>query len=503
MILLQDLSIKRKLMVIITLTSTVALLLASAAFVTYDFITFRRATLRDVRILANIIGNNCTAPMTFDRPDEATEFLHSLKAESHIMQACIYRQEEDSVKLFAAYTRPDLAELQPPPPEPDGHRFAADSLIVFASIVLKGERIGVIHIRSDLEELHNRLRRYAGIVALVMLAAGFVAFLLSTFFQRLISKPVLRLAEIARTVSNEKNYSVRATDHRRDELGILIRGFNEMLAQIEVRDEALQRAQYELERRVEERTRELQQEIVERKRAESALAEQAKELTRSNEELEQFAYVASHDLQEPLRMVSNYTQLLARRYRARLDADADEFIHYAVDGANRMQILINDLLAYSRVGTRGHEFAPVDLNEVMAQVLVNLRQAIDEKKAEVTLDALPTLHGDQSQLLQLFQNLIGNAIKFHGPQPPRVQVGVVDETREWHFFVRDNGIGIDPQYADRIFVIFQRLHGYSEYPGTGIGLAICKKIVERHRGRIGVESEPGQGSTFHFTIAKR
>ncbi len=240
--------------------------------------------------------------------------------------------------------------------------------------------------------------------------------------------------------------------------------------------------------------------ITERKQAEKELALRAEELARSNADLQQFAYVASHDLQEPLRMVASYTQLLGKRYRGKLDADADDFIAFAVDGAHRMQVLINDLLAYSRVGTRGEEFTSTDCESVLESVLFNLKAAIAEAHAVIHHDPLPTISVDQTQLGQVFQNLIGNALKFHGPEPVRIHVSVQQEAGEWRFSVRDNGIGIEPHDAERIFEIFQRLHAGHEYPGTGIGLAITKKIVERHGGRIWVVSEFGKGSTFSFTI---
>ena len=240
---------------------------------------------------------------------------------------------------------------------------------------------------------------------------------------------------------------------------------------------------------------------LDRLRAERELEERAAELARSNAELERFAYVASHDLQEPLRMVASYTQLLARRYQDQLDADAHEFIGYAVDGVTRMQALINDLLAYSRVGTRGKQFAPVPLDDCLRRALGNLRLAVQQGAAEVTHDPLPTIVGDDVQLVQVFQNLIANSIKFRGGSPPKVHVFArrIDK-HTWEVAVRDNGIGIAPEYFDKVFVIFQRLHTRTEYAGNGIGLAICKKIVERHGGRIWIESEPDRGASVCFTL---
>ncbi len=272
-------------------------------------------------------------------------------------------------------------------------------------------------------------------------------------------------------------------------------------------EEELEVYRRHLEELVAQRTEELrvaneqlQEEIAERKQAGEVLRRTAEELARSNQELEQFAYVASHDLQEPLRVVTGYVQLIERRFKGQLDADADQFIDYIVDGASRMRQLITDLLNYSRVGTRGAAMSPTAVEAVLGRVLADLREVIAESGAAVTHDPLPNVLADEMQLAQLFQNLIGNAIKFRSERRPEIHVSASRDGDGWLFSVRDNGIGIEKQYRDQVFVIFQRLHTRQKYPGTGIGLAICKRIVERHGGRIWLDSTPGQGTTFHFTL---
>jgi PAS domain S-box-containing protein len=241
--------------------------------------------------------------------------------------------------------------------------------------------------------------------------------------------------------------------------------------------------------------------ITERKKSEEHLVKTMEELSQSNDELQQFAYVASHDLQEPLRMVASYTQLLAKRYKGQLDADADEFIDFAVDGCNRMQALIQDLLAYSRSGSSGKAVRKISSENALSEALTNLHATIEESGAIVTHDALPSIITDDTQLAQVFQNLVGNGIKYRGVEAPHVHVSATKNGgKEWIFSVRDNGLGIEPQYFERIFILFQRLHGRQEFKGTGIGLAICKKIVERLGGRIWVESQPEEGSTFYFSL---
>jgi len=242
--------------------------------------------------------------------------------------------------------------------------------------------------------------------------------------------------------------------------------------------------------------------VTEQKRAQRELARKVEELARSNAELEQFAYVASHDLQEPLRMVASFTQLLAQRYKGKLDADADEFIGFAVDGATRMQQLIQDLLSYSRVTTKGQSFRLIDAKAPCDNALENLQTSIKDSNAVVNVGPLPAVLADPRQLMQLFQNLIGNAVKYRNDRTPEIHVAAKPNGDQWVFSVQDNGIGIAPQHSERIFQMFQRLHTTNEYQGTGIGLAICRKIVERHGGKIWVEAQPGKGSTFVFTIPR-
>jgi signal transduction histidine kinase len=319
-----------------------------------------------------------------------------------------------------------------------------------------------------------------GIVAALALGAAWIAG--DLFVLRQVRALVAAANQMRRGVLSARS----GLPPRSGEIGQLAVSFDEMAATLERRVGQLQRAEAELTKLNEE--------------LEKRVLERTQELKRSNEDLEQFAYVASHDLQEPLRMIQNYLQLLRRRYQDRLDTNADEFITFALDGGKRMQQLIHDLLTYSRVDTHGKEFVPTDLEAVMANALANLKVAIDEAGATITHDPLPTLRGDEVQLTQLFQNLIGNAVKFRGEAPPKVHVAAQRADKEWEFSVCDNGIGIAEQDFQRIFVVFQRLHSREKYPGTGIGLSVCKKIVERHGGRIWVESRLGKGTVFYFTL---
>ncbi len=489
-----DLSIKRKLTSIIMGTTIAALVLACGCFFLYEFLTVPRTIAQSTASLAQLTGNSVAAAIAFTDESAAAESLSALRATPNITWAAVLTKDG---RLFAKYERDPKVPSAPRCINGDeGYQLRDRQVELCRKIMLRGEAVGVIALSSDLGEMRERLASYGQIVLFVLIISLAVAYFISTRLQQFISTPLLELAGLARQVSLKQDYGLRATKSTQDEIGVLVDGFNSMLAQIEARERALKAAHGELEARVFD----LQREVAERQRAEAGLAKQTLELQRSNAELEQFAYVASHDLQEPLRMVSSYTQLLAKRYKAKLDGDAIEFIEFAVDGVKRMQTLIKDLLEFSRVGTRGKEFAPVS-SEAAAQLACrNLEATIKDRGADVTLSALPVVMADQGQLVQLFQNLIGNAMKYCKEPTPKVHLSWQAQDGRCEFAIKDNGIGIAPEFAERIFVLFQRLHGKGEYDGTGIGLAVCKKIVERHGGRIWVESGAGQGSTFKFTL---
>jgi signal transduction histidine kinase len=648
---LEDLPLKTKITLIVIVSAGMVLVLACGALATYETYDFRRAMSRDATILANILGQTSQAAITFEDEKAASVLLGALKSEPHVVAARLF---DRGGVAFADYVRTNSKTTLADKPGVDGHHFADDHLALFHPIMLDGDRIGTIYLQMDLKRMYERLYLFAGTAGLVLIVSLLVVWATSIRLQQVITRPILKLAEIARIVAERRDYTVRAPDQGANEIGTLTLAFNHMLTQIHQQNVSLQESEkrerflaeasallsgslelertltdlaklavpgladwcaidmwdngelrrvavqhrdssrtqlaMELHRRypprpqdpgfavamgepaqlldsvdisevrarmiddeqlrlvmalglnsyaliplrtrnrtlgvvslVTEGTRRLDradlpflEEIGQRaaiavenaqlyedeRAARNFAADKAEALARSNAELEQFAYVASHDLQEPLRMVQQYLNLLELRLSSKFDDSTWQFMHYALEGAQRMNALINDLLGYARIGHGEQLLQDIDLNRIVLEAEENLRLKIEESGAQIVCDSLPMVRADKLQLVQVIQNLLGNALKFRGTEAPCIHISCESDDDRWVVSVQDNGIGIEPAYQKRIFDVFQRLHGRQEYPGTGIGLAICKRIVERHGGRIWVESEAGKGATFKFTMAK-
>jgi signal transduction histidine kinase len=480
----------RKLTAIMVIASSAALLLTCAVLVAYDVVSFRRTLVLDLDTLSQVIGANSTAALVFRDVKAAEEVLSALAADEHLEEAVIFDPEGEP---FARYVRDRGTPLRLGRAAPAGHRFDDRALTLHRPIVFEDERIGSVGLRSGLGALTGRMVGFGTIVLTALLVALGVAILLSTRLQRIISDPILDLVATTRRISERKDYSLRATAKSDDELGLLVGAFNEMLDQIDHRDRALSSSVERLEatrRSLVDRSHELERVNT--------------ELARSNRELEDFAFVASHDLQEPLRKIIAFGERLVTREGGALSEEGHDFVGRMRGAAARMQDLIDDLLAYSRVTTRARPFGPVPLDEVLEEVVTDLEMRIEGTGARVEVGPLPTIGADRVQMRQLFQNLLSNALKFHRPEvPPEIRVvGEVFDAegngtgRRCRIEIRDNGIGFDEKYLDRLFKPFHRLHGRGSYEGTGIGLAICKKIADRHGWTLTAESSPGAGATF-------
>ncbi len=482
----RDLPIRQKLMVLILVITTSALLLAGVGIMIADSILFHGYLKRDLSTFAQVIADNSTASLAFDDPRSAREILAALRARTHVVAACLFRADRSP---FAEYVRPGTRYRCAMVSDRDAMRSTFEDLIVTQSVTLSGRRIGTLMIVYDLEEITDRIQLYGTTVLIVLFVSSLLVVLLSSKLRTMFVTPILELAGTTALVSDTKDFSVRAAKLSNDEVGNLAGAFNEMLAGIESRDTDLRKSLAERELaflRLSELNRELQR--------------SNEELARSNQDLERFAFIASHDMQEPLRMVSLYSQLLIKEC-SQAGADANMYHDYILGGTRRMRELIADLLEYVEITTSPRDPETVDLNAVIAMVKENLRLPMDEAGAVVTADPLPHIKAHQGHMISLFQNLFSNSIKYRGEEAPRIQVSARDVDGMYRFAVADNGIGIEPEYHAKIFLAFKRLHG-KDIPGTGIGLAICQRIVERYGGRIWVESEAGKGSTFLFTFPK-
>lgn len=502
--LLRNIPIRRKLVLIIMLAAGGALLLAGLALIATDLRRFRRDTERDLSALAEIVSRNSGAAVIFSDRAVAEDTLAALEARRPIVAAAIYKEDGS---LLAAYRRPDsLRHPLPARPQPYGTAFSGDSVTAYRPILFEGERVGTVYLESDLSEMYSRLRVQVGTVVLVFLLAGLAALLFSSGLQRVISRPILHLADIARGVSESGDYSIRANKEGEDELGRLVEAFNEMLGQIQERDSELLKAKEELEQRVLDRTIALRQELAERQRAEEELAQRNAELQRSNQDLDDFAYIASHDLKEPLRGIHNFSSFLLEDYADKLDEDGRSKLETLIRLTRRMEDLIDSLLHFSRTGRAGLEMDDVDLNEVVGEVVENIGINLEESRVEVRIPRpLPTVRCDRVRVRELYHNLIVNAMKYNDKPEKWIEIGYKQNGAGVPpaLYVSDNGIGIQEKHHDAIFRIFKRLHARDKFGGgTGAGLTIVKKIVERHDGKIWLDSAYGQGTTIFFTLEK-
>jgi signal transduction histidine kinase len=475
-------SISKKLTVMNMLVSAAALLLACAAFLAYDQFTFRQGLVRTLSAQAQIIGSNSVSALIFNDPQSATNTLSALKSSPNIASAGVFTPDQ---RPFAQYSRDAIEEILNIPALSEGKNeeywFRATHLVLVHSIVFQGKTVGVVYLRADLRELDQRLKRYAAIAFVVLLLSLLAALIVSALFRRSVADPIVQLAEVARAVSQDNNYSVRAVPTAaQDEISLLIDAFNNMLQQIQHRDNALQEAHDELEQRVEERTR---------------------ELVSSNRELETFSYSVSHDLRGPLEVMNGFSYVLLKNYAGKLDSSGKECLQSIRSAARRMSELIDDLLNLSRVTTSVMHREEIDLSSYARTIMEELCRSASARHVEFVAPVQLKAHADARLVRIVMQNLLENAWKYTSHHDhARIEVGFEEKDGRMIYFVKDDGSGFDPRSTDRLFQPFNRLHTASEFPGNGIGLATVRRIIQRHGGEVWAEAAVEKGATFHFTL---
>lgn len=504
------------------ITCVIAVIACGIAFGSIAHIRNRQSAVQDLLGLAEAIAHSSEAALAFDVNQDARQMLQILHTRKSVSAAYIYDNKD---AVFASFIPEGTTPFPYSPPlKGAGHVFQNHHVRVYAPIVVKGETLGSVCIEDDLSFVREAARRNIIALAFVMLGALLLALIAATRLQSLISKPILSLAGTARHVTSDSDYSLRAPAGGSEEIQSLNEAFNEMLHVIQQRDidlsnevrvrrkaeEELRRHGDQLEAIVTDRTKELERanedlrrEVQEHERAERLLRRTLSDLETTNSELERFAQVAAHDLQEPLRKMLAFADRLASAPNSGLDSRSQDYLDRITQSARQMQFLINDLLAFSRLARRKPIFRSVDMNDIVEHVLKELKPEIDISEATVTVSDLPTIDAEQPQMQQLFRHLLSNAIKFRRQDEQlTIDISSVTDDDMVTFYVKDNGMGFEQKYETRIFEIFQRLHARHVYEGTGIGLAICRRITDVHGGSISVNSHPGQGSTFAVTLPR-
>jgi signal transduction histidine kinase len=489
-------SLRLKLITVILLTTLVALIVALVAIVAYDLRAYHRNWTDDVTTQAELLGRASAPAIAFDDPKVAEENLELLRYRPQVQAAAIYTARG---ALFASYTRPDMNRAFPKLPEPDGMRIDGHSLVMFKRIVSEKEILGTVYLRTDYEMM-KRIVDYVVIAVGVAMIAMLVALLMSTYLQRIVTNPILAIADIAREVVQQKDYSRRASKMSEDEVGLMVDAFNDMLAEIERRTGELVVSNVELAREVAERARaedeirRLNAELEDRVRSRTAQLEAA------NRELEAFSFSVSHDLRAPLRHIDGYANMMKEDAGHHLDDETRRYLDTISDSARRMGMLIDDLLAFSRLSRNQVHRVEVDMSDLVARAL---REAGGSPEgAQVAIGALPPAYADPRLLYQVWANLISNAVKYSATRGAAARIEIMGEASEGvnRYSVRDNGVGFDMKYADKLFGVFQRLHTREEFEGTGVGLAIVQRIINRHGGRVWAEAELNRGATFTFEL---
>jgi len=502
----QDHSVSKKLTWMNMLVSGTALLLACVAFIGYDMVSFREAMVRNLSTQAQIVGSNTVSAVLFNDQQSAENTLSALKAAHNILSAGIYTPDG---KLFASYSR-DIGSQIPalpsiPQNQTETHWLQNKEILLVRSIVFQGKPTGIVFIRSDLEELNQRLERYAGIAVIVLLACLMAALLVSSIFRKSVADPIVRLAELARNVSHDKNYSVRATPTPHvGELSILIDAFNEMLTQIDRNEQDLRKAHDELEQRVQERTAELQTAKDEVEAFSKTILQAKEELERASKFKDQFLSTMSHELRTPLNAVLGFSDLLTEERYGPLNDRQRRYINHIHTGGTHLLRLINDILDLSKIeaGRLHLTIENVSVNTCFAEALDTLRPLADKKSQDLVRHSADNLdvRADGTRFKQILMNLLGNAIKFT-PENGKIELSARQVGDFVRVEVRDSGPGIPPAEQQRIFEAFYRLSQSEKGPeGTGLGLAITSRLVELHGGELGIESQMGKGSSFFFTL---